>query len=119
MTDTLYPPDRARQLRILLWTAVAAAAVMTIVAAVLLLGGAPAVRVIVVLLVPALMILALGALTLRLLGNQDPRARIAAISTGVVAVLVGLLLSRTGSGLLVAVIGILVLLFAALPGRGD
>ena len=113
----VYEPARARQLRILLWVVVAAGALMALLAVGFLLGGSDPVLVLLVVVLPALVMLALAARCLKLLATSDTRARSWVVVTASVVVLVGLLLSRTGPGVLVAVVGILMLLIAVLPGR--
>ncbi len=113
----LYEPARARQLRILLWVVVGVAALMALAAVAFLLGGSDPGLVLLVVVLPAVVMLGLGAWTLRLLDRSDPRARWWVVGTASVVVLVGLLLSRTGPGMVVAVVGILLLLIAVLPGR--
>ncbi|MCW2843613.1 MAG: hypothetical protein JWN22_1529 [Nocardioides sp.] len=118
MTARTYAPDRARQLRLLLWVVVAMATFLTLVAAVLLLvGGVDVAQVLFVLVVPALVLLGLGSWSMSLLADDRAGARAAIVGTAVVAILEGLLLSRVGPGLLVGVVGILLLLVAVLPGR--
>lgn len=113
----VYEPARARQLRILLWVVVAAGALMALLAVGFLLGGSDPVLVLLVVVLPALAMLALAARCLKLLASSDPRTRSWVVGTAAVVLLVGLLLSRTGPGALVAVVGILLLLIAVLPGR--
>lgn len=115
-----YAPDRARQLRLLLWVVVGAAVLLVLTAAVLLAGGGDVVRVLLVLVLPGLLLLGLAAGSQALLARGSRAARPLTAATGVVAILTGLLLSRTGPGLLVAVVGVPLLLVAVLPGRdGD
>jgi hypothetical protein len=105
MSRPPYEPARARQLRILLWVVVGVGALMALLSALFLLGGSDPLLVLLVVLLPAALMLALGTRCLRLLGSSDPRARSWVVCTAWVVVLVGLLLSRTGPGLLVAVVG--------------
>ena len=113
----VYEPARARQLRILLRVVVGVAGLMTVFAVFFLLGGSDPALVLAVVLLPAVLMLALAARTLKLLERSDPRARSWVVGTAWVVVLVGLLLSRTAPGIVVAVVGILMLLIAVLPGR--
>ncbi|GAA2143786.1 hypothetical protein GCM10009844_16590 [Nocardioides koreensis] len=113
----VYEPARARQLRILLRVVVGVAGLMTVFAVFFLLGGSDPGLVLMVVLLPAVLMLALAARTLKLLERSDPRARSWVVGTAWVVVLIGLLLSRTAPGIVVAAIGILLLLIAVLPGR--
>ena len=120
MTPEAYEPDRAKQLRILLWVVLAAAATMAAIAAFLLLDPGRVVdsrQVLLVLMLPAGLLAVLGGATLWLLAAERPAARLTSPVTAVVAVGVGLLLSRSGPGLLVGVVGIMLLLISVLPGR--
>ena len=114
-----YGPSRARQLRLLLWVAIGAALVLAGAAVVLLAGGGDAPRVLLVLALPAVLLLGLGAAAQLLLSRGHRAARPLTAASGVVAILIGLLLSRTGVGLLAAVIGVPLLLVAVLPGRDE
>jgi len=112
-----YEPARVRQLRILLWVVVAAAAILAVVAAGYLVAGAAPGLVLLVLVVPSVLMLWLGATSLQLLGRGDPGARSWIVATAVVTVLVALLLSRTGPGGLIGLVGVLLMLVALLPAR--
>lgn len=114
-----YGPERARQLRLLLWVAVGVAVLLVLAAAVLLAGGAEAAPVLLVLALPGLLLLALAAASQALLARGATAAKPLIAATGVVAILTGLLLSRTEPGLLVAVVGVPLLLVAVLPGRDE
>lgn len=114
-----YTAERASQLRSLLWVAVGVAVLLVLAAAVLLAGGGEAARVLLVLALPGLLLLALAAASQILLGRGSGAAKPVTAATGVVAILTGLLLSRTGPGLLVAVVGVPLLLVAVLPGRDE
>ena len=114
-----YAPQRVRQLRLLLWVAIGAALVLAGVAAVLLAGGGDAPRVLLVLVLPAALLLVLAGAAQVLLARGHRAARALTAASGVVAVMTGLLLSRTGAGLLVAVVGVPLLLVAVLPGRDE
>ena len=118
MNRTPYEPARARQLRRLLKVVVGLGAVMVGYAAgLLILRDADAVVVLVVLVVPALLMLGLGGRALSVLGSGAGAERVWVTATAAATILVGVLLSRTGPGLLVGVAGILLLLFAVLPAR--
>lgn len=115
-----YEPDRARQLRILLCVVLAAAATMGAVAAFLLFVPGRVVdtrQILLVLVLPAAVLAGLGGATLWLLAAEQPAARLTSPVTAVLAVGVGLVLSRSGPGFLVAVVGIMLLLISVLPGR--
>ena len=112
-----YEPARARQLRILLWVVIAAAAVLAVVAAGYLLAGAAPGLVLLVLVVPAVLMLVLGRTSLQLLGRGEPGAKSWIVATAVTTMLVALLLSRTGPGGLLGLLGVLLMLVALLPAR--
>ena len=114
-----YGPDRARQLRLLLWVVVAAAVLLLVVAAVLVTGGAAPGSVLLVLALPGVLLLGLAAAALAGLARSAPAAKPLTAASAVLAILTGLLLSRTGAGLLFAVIGVPLLLIAVLPGRDE
>ena len=114
-----YAPDRARQLRLLLRVVVVTAVLLVLAAVVLLAGGGDVERVLLVLALPGLLLLGLGTGAHALLARGATAARPLIAATGVVAILTGLLLSRTGVGLLVAVVGVPLLLVAVLPGRDE
>ncbi|GAB3787417.1 hypothetical protein [Nocardioides ungokensis] len=112
-----YEPARARQLRILLWVVIAAAAVLAVVAAGYLLAGAAPGLVLLVLVVPAVLMLVLGRTSLQLLGRGEPGAKSWIVATAVTTMLVALLLSRTGPGGFLGLLGVLLMLVALLPAR--
>ena len=118
MNRTPYEPARARQLRRLLKVVVGLGAVMVGYAAgLLILRDANAAVVLVVLVLPALLMLGLGGRSLSVLGSGAGAERVWVPATAAATILVGVLLSRTGPGLLVGVAGILLLLLAVLPAR--
>ena len=118
MNRTPYEPARARQLRRLLKVVVGLGAVMIGYAAgLLILRDADAAVVLVVLVVPALLMLGIGGRALSVLGSGAGAERVWVSATAAATILVGVLLSRTGPGLLVGVAGILLLLLAVLPAR--
>ena len=77
----------------------------------------PPALVLLVVVAPAVLVLGLGAKSLQLLGRGQPQARSWVVGTGAVVVVTGVLFSRTGPGLLLTVVGILLLLVALLPAR--
>ena len=118
MNRTPYEPARARQLRRLLKVVVGLGAVMIGYAAgLLILRDVDATVVLVVLVLPALLMLGLGGRSLAVLGSGAGAERVWVSATAAATILVGMLLSRTGPGLLVGVAGILLLLLAVLPAR--
>ena len=118
MNRTPYEPARARQLRRMLKVVVGAGAVMIGYAAgLLILRDADAAVVLVILVVPALLMLGLGGRALAVLGSGAGAERVWVSATAAATILVGVLLSRTGPGLLVGVAGILLLLLSVLPAR--
>ncbi len=114
-----YVPDRARQLLITLWVVVGLGALLAALGAWWLVAGAPVGLVVLLLLVPAVAMLTLAGWSRGLLRRGDGGARVAVPVTAAVTTLVGLLWSRSGPGVLIAVVGILLLLLALLPGRDD
>ena len=113
-----YEPARARQLRILIWVVVGLAAMLIAWAVFLLVaGGVDPLVVLLLLVVPGLLMLAVGMRSQTLLGRGAPNARRWITTTGVITLLVGFQLSTTLPGMLVLVIGILTTLYALLPGR--
>ena len=118
MNRAPYEPARARQLRMMLKVVCGLGAVMIGYAAgLLILRDTDVAVVLVVLVVPALLMLGLGGRSLAVLGSGAGAERVWVSATSAATILVGVLLSRTGPGLLVGVAGILLLLFAVLPVR--
>lgn len=70
-----------------------------------------------VLLLPAAVLGVLGGATLWLLATERSAARLTSPATAIFAMGVGLMLSRSGPGLLIGVVGIMLLLISVLPGR--
>jgi hypothetical protein len=114
-----YGPDRARQLRLLLWVLVVAAVLLVLAAALLTSSGSSRGGALLVLALPGVLLLGLAAAALAGLARSLPAARPLTAASAVLAILTGLLLSRTGAGLLFAVIGVPLLLIAVLPGRDE
>jgi hypothetical protein len=117
VTPAPYGAQRTSQLRVLLRLALGAAAVLLGWAGVVLGGGGAAATALGVLVLPGLLLGGLAGLALVALARGHRSARLLGATTGVVALLVALLLSRTLVGLLVAVVGVPLLLVAVLPGR--
>ncbi len=118
MNRTPYEPARARQLRMMLKVVCGLGAVMIGYAAgLLILRDVDVAVVLVVLVLPALLMLGLGGRSLAVLGSGAGAERVWVSATAAAAILVGVLLSRTGPGVLVGVAGILLLLIAVLPVR--
>ena len=114
-----YEPARAHQLGLVLWVVVAAGLALLAYGVLGLVNGSAVGLVILVALLPALVLLTLASWSRGLLRQADPSARVAVTVTGAVTALVGLLYSRTGPGILIAVVGVLLVLLALLPGRDD
>ena len=112
-----YEPARLRQVRILLWVVVVGGAALAVAAAAYLLGGADPRLVLLVLALPSVLMLGLGAKTLQLVGRLDPGVKPWVVATAGVTILVALLLSRTSPGLLIGLVGVLLLLVGVLPSR--
>jgi hypothetical protein len=112
-----YQQVRVRPLRMLCWVVVSIGVVMVLLGVVYLVAGANPGAVLFLLLVPALLMTGLSAWSISLLSEDQARARIVVPAAGVVTILVGVMYSRVGPGILIAVAGILLLLFALLPAR--
>lgn len=118
MTRKPYDPARARQLRILLRIVVVLAALMVAYAVLLLaVSTAGPGLVLLVLVLPAVVLLVLGRLSLGVLGRERPSARWWCAGTGLAMVAAGLLLSQVPPGFLLLLVGVLLTLVALLPGR--
>jgi hypothetical protein len=90
---------------------------MVLLGIVYLVAGANPAAVLFLLLIPALLMTGLAGWSISLLTEAQPRARVAVPATGAVTILVGVMYSRIGPGVLIAVAGILLLAFALLPAR--
>jgi hypothetical protein len=112
-----YQQARVRPLRMLSWLVVSVGVVMVLLGVVYLVGGANPGAVLFLLLVPALLMTGLAAWSISLLSENQARARVVVPAAGVVTILVGVMYSRVGPGILIAVAGILLLSFALLPAR--
>ncbi|GAB3763599.1 hypothetical protein FB382_001160 [Nocardioides ginsengisegetis] len=115
-----YDRGRARQLRMMLYAVLASATVMVILAVALLIhtgDDASTGVVLLVVLVPALVLLGLSVRTLALLALADRRVKMWVTASGTAAILDGLLLTRVGVGWVLIVVGVLLVLVGALPGR--
>lgn len=117
MSGKPYQQARVRPLRMLSWLVVSFGVVMVLFGVVFLAAGANPGAVLFLLLVPALLMTGLAAWSIPLLSGKQARARIVVPATGVVTILVGILYSRVGPGILIAVAGLLLLFFALLPAR--
>lgn len=116
---TPYQPERATQLKVLLRVVLGIVGLMLGWGVLILVGHGSTSTALRVLVLPAVLMGVLAVGGLRAVAAGDPNARPWVAATGVVAVLVALLLSRTGVGLLVAVVGVPLLLIGVLPGRDD
>ena len=114
-----YGPERAGQLKILLRVVLGMVVLILGWGVLILVGHGSTSTAVRVLVLPGVLLGALAVGGLRAVAAGDPRARPWVVATGIVAVLVALLLSRTGVGLLVAVVGVPLLLIGALPGRDE
>jgi hypothetical protein len=112
-----YQQVRVRPLRMLCWLVVSIGVVMVLLGVVYLVAGANPGAVLFLLLIPGLLMTGLSAWSISLLSENRARARIVVPAAGVVTVLVGVMYSRVGPGILISVAGILLLLFALLPAR--
>ena len=118
MTQVVFSPGRAQQLRSLLWAAVVlAAACLALALFVAVAGGS--LRFAAFLAVPASVLVPSAMLTLRAMEQPGPGARIGSLLTGGLLIVVGLLLASAVVGILPSIVGILLLLLALLPARGE
>ena len=117
MTTEPYQQVRVRPLRLLCWLVVSIGVVMVLLGGVYLVAGANPGAVLFLLLLPALLMTGLSAWSISLLTENRPRARIVVPTAAAATILVGIMYSRVGPGLLIAVVGILQLLYALLPAR--
>jgi hypothetical protein len=117
VTREPYPGVRVRPLQLLSWVVVSIGVVMVLLAVVYLLAGADPGAVLLLLLLPALLMTGLAAWSISLLTRNHRRARLTVPATGAVTVLVGIMYSRIGPGVLITVAGLLLLFFALLPAR--
>jgi uncharacterized membrane protein HdeD (DUF308 family) len=117
VTREPYQQVRVRPLQLLSWVVVSIGVVMVLLAVVYLLAGADPGAVLLLLLLPALLMTGLAAWSISLLTRNHRRARLTVPATGAVTVLVGIMYSRIGPGVLITVAGLLLLFFALLPAR--
>ena len=117
MSGEPYQQARVRPLRMLCWLVVGIGVVMVLLGVVYLVAGANPGAVLFLLLVPALLMTGLSAWSISLLSEDRARARVVVPATGVVTILVGIMYSRVGPGILISVAGLLLLFFALLPAR--
>jgi hypothetical protein len=106
-----------RPLRMLCWVVVSIGVVMVLLGGVYLVAGANPGAVLFLLLIPALLMTGLSAWSISLLTENRPRARLVVPTGAAATILVGIMYSRIGPGVLIAVVGILQLLYALLPAR--
>lgn len=114
-----YEPERAQQLRILLRVVVGIVVLLLGWAGLILVGHGSTATAVRVLVLPGVLLGVLAVGALRAVAAQSGSARAWVSAAGVVSLLVALLLSRTGVGLLVAVVGVPLLLIGVLPGRDE
>ena len=117
MTREPYQQARVRPLRLLSWLVVSIGVVMVLLGVVYLVAGANPGAVLFLLLIPALLMTGLAGWSIALLTENQPRARLVVPAAGAATILVGVMYSRVGPGILIAVAGILLLSFALLPAR--
>ena len=117
MTRVPYEPARVRPLRKLLWVVVSFGVVMVMFAVFFLAVDARPGEVLGTLLIPGILLTWLSGWSIGLLSRGEALARVTVPATGAVAILVGVLLSGIGVGLLIGVFGVLLLLYALLPIR--
>ena len=117
MSREPYQQVRVRPLRMLCWVAVSIGVVMVLLGVVYLVAGANPGAVLFLLLIPALLMTGLSGWSISLLSEGQPRARLVVPTAAAATILVGIMYSRIGPGLLIAVVGILQLLYALLPAR--
>lgn len=117
MTGEPYQQARVRPLRMLCWLVVSIGVVMVLLGGVYLVAGANPGAVLFLLLLPALLMTGLSAWSISLLTENRPRARVVVPAAAAATILVGIMYSRIGPGVLIAVVGILQLLYALLPAR--
>lgn len=118
MTQVVFSPGRAQQLRYLLWAAVVLGAVFVGLAAFVAVAGGSG-RFAAFVAVPAVVLLLSAMLTLRSMEQPGPGARIGCLLTGGTLVVVGLVLASAVVGILPSIVGILLVLLALMPDRGD
>ena len=117
MTQVVFSPGRAQQLRYLLWAAVVlGASFVGLAVFVAMVGGS--IRFAVFVAVPAFVLLPSAMLTLRAMEQPGLGARIGCLLTGGVLIVVGLLLASAVVGILPSIVGILLMLLALMPDGG-
>ena len=117
MTREPYPQARLRPLRRLSWVVVSIGIVMVMFGIFFLVFSDQKAAVLAELLIPAILMTGLGSWSLSLLSENDARSRVAVPATASVTILVGVLLSGIGVGVLIGVVGVLLLMYALLPLR--
>lgn len=120
MSRAPYRADRVRQLRIVTWVILVLTGLSLAYAGFLLVDGTnPAVRVLVLLVLPGVLAVGLAVWSLRLLAHEASAARWTLTGAGVFSTLLGLVLSQFGPAIVFSVAGILVILLALLPARQE
>jgi hypothetical protein len=117
VTREPYQQARLRPMRLLSWLVVSIGVVMVLLGVVYLVAGANPGAVLFLLLIPALLMTGLAGWSIALLAENQPRARFVVPAAAAVTILVGIMYSRIGPGVLIAVAGMLLLFFAVLPAR--
>ena len=117
MTREPYAQARVRPLRLLSWLVISIGVVMVLLGVVYLVAGIDPGAVLFLLLIPATLMTGLAGWSIALLGDNQALARIVVPASAAVTILVGVMYSRIGPGVLIAGAGILLLLYAVLPAR--
>jgi hypothetical protein len=118
MSDlSYYSPGRAKQLTILLWSAIVLAGLGAGLAGFLVGTGYPAYAILVA--TPAFLALGTSAMGLRALREGRFAAKPWSASAGGVLILTGLLLADDALTILPSIVGILLVLLALLADRGE
>ena len=110
----VYSPDRVSRLRLVLAIVVAVALLVVVLAALILASGDDRAAGVFALIVAALL-LGAGGSALKLLGQAGRPAKLAAVATGVLCVLSGLLLAGTWLAFLLPLVGLGLLFLALIP----
>lgn len=110
---TSFGAARATQLRVLLIASVVTGAITALFGAVILAGGHPWAGL--ALLVPGTLLLAACAVALRALALRGTPAKVACLVVGALQVLLGVLLTASGLGLLPSILGVLLIVLTVLP----
>ena len=119
MTREPYEPARVRQLRILVKVVLGLAVVLLVWAGLIVLGNGAVDVAVRILVLPGVLLGAFAVVALRALAIDSAAAKVPLVATAIITIVEALLLSRTVVGLLAGVVGVALLLFAVLPGRGE